>query len=79
MSEIRTVTTLRSKREEIISSIKLYEERIKQARADLAHVTDCIKIFEASGDTHDMPKYVGQGRSVAFFCVAGASRFGIGH
>ena len=58
MSEIRTVTTLRSKREEIQASIKLYEERIKQARADLAHVTACIKIFEASGDAQDMPKYV---------------------
>jgi hypothetical protein len=58
MSEIRTVTTLRSKREEIVSSIKLYEDRIKQARADLAHVTACIKIFEASGDTQDMPRYV---------------------
>ncbi len=58
MSEIRTVTTLRSKREEIQASIKLYEDRIKQARADLAHVTACIKIFEASGDTQEMPRYV---------------------
>jgi len=58
MSEIRTVTTLRSKREEIIASIKLYEDRIKQARADLAHVNACIKIFEASGDAESMPKYV---------------------
>ncbi len=58
MSEIRTVTTLRSKRDEIQASIKLYEDRIKQARADLAHVTACIKIFEASGDPEDMPRYV---------------------
>ena len=58
MSEIRTVTTLRSKRDEIIASIKLYEDRIKQARADLAHVNACIKIFEASGDVETMPKYV---------------------
>jgi hypothetical protein len=57
-TEIRTVTTLRSKREEIQASIKLYEDRIKQARADLAHVTACIKIFEASGDPEDMPSYV---------------------
>ena len=52
------MTTLRSKRDEIISSIKLYEDRIKQARADLAHVNACIKIFEASGDAETMPKYV---------------------
>jgi hypothetical protein len=58
MGEIRTATTLRAKREEIQASIKLYEERIKQARADLAHVTACIKIFVASGDAQEMPKYV---------------------
>ena len=58
MGEVRTVTTLRTKREEIQASIKLYEERIKQARADLAHVTACIKIFVASGDAQEMPKYV---------------------
>jgi hypothetical protein len=49
---------LRSKREEIVASIKLYEDRIKQARADLAQVNACIKIFEASGDPEEMPRYV---------------------
>lgn len=58
MTEIRTVTTLRAKREEVQASIRLYEDRIKQARTDLAHVTACIKIFEASGDTVEMPRYV---------------------
>jgi len=58
MSEIRTVTTLRSKREEIQFSIKLYEDRIKQARADLAHVTAAIRIFEASGEVETMGRYV---------------------
>ena len=58
MAEIRTVTTLRSKRAEIQASIKLYERRIAQARADLAHVNACIAIFEASGDTEDLSSYV---------------------
>jgi hypothetical protein len=58
MSEIRTVTTLRSKRDEILLSIRLYEERIKQARADLAHINAAIKIFEASGDPMEMGRYV---------------------
>ncbi len=31
---------------------------MKQVRAELAQVTACIKIFEASGDAPDMPKYV---------------------
>ncbi len=46
MAEIRTVTTLKSKRAEILASITLYERRIAQARADLAHVAACIAIFE---------------------------------
>jgi hypothetical protein len=58
MAEIRTVTTLRAKREEIVASIKLYEERLKQARADLTHISAAIKIFEASGDPKEMGRYV---------------------
>src|ERR1700710_1592837 len=58
MAEIRTVTTLRSKRAEILASITLYEKRLAQARADLAHVTACISIFEASGDGEELSSYV---------------------
>lgn len=58
MAEIRTVTTLRRKRDEISASIKLYERQIAQSRADLAHVSAAIKIFEASGDVKDAQRYV---------------------
>jgi hypothetical protein len=58
MKEIRTVTTLRSKRAEILASITLYEKRLAQARADLAHVAACISIFEASGDGEELSSYV---------------------
>src|SRR3979411_888841 len=58
MSEIRTVTTLQAKRDEILFSIRLYEDRIKQARADLAHVNAAIKIFEGSGEFETMGRYV---------------------
>ena len=58
MGEIRTVTTLRAKREEIIHSIRLYEKQIAQARADLMHITAAIRIFEASGDPKEMSRYV---------------------
>ena len=34
MGEIRTVTTLRYKRDEILASIKLYERQLEQAKAD---------------------------------------------
>ena len=46
MAEIRTVTTLRRKREEIRRSIIAYEEKLSQAKADLAHVSAAITIFE---------------------------------
>jgi len=58
MAEIRTVTTLRRKRDEISASIKLYERQIARARADLAHVAAAIRIFEASGNAGDMARYV---------------------
>jgi hypothetical protein len=58
MAEIRTVTTLRTKRDEILHSIRLYERQLEQARADLAHVTAAIQIFEAGGNAKDMPRYV---------------------
>jgi hypothetical protein len=58
MAEIRTVTTLRSKAYEIVASINAYERRLNQARADLAHVTAIIRLFEASGEPADMPRYV---------------------
>jgi hypothetical protein len=59
MSEIRTVvTTLRSKRDDIELSIRLYEGWIKQARADLAYISAEIKIFEVSGDPQEMGRYI---------------------
>ena len=58
MAEIRTVTTLRSKRDEILSSIKAYERHAEQAKADLAHINAVMRLFEASGDPKDMPRYV---------------------
>lgn len=57
MSEIRTVTTLRRKRDEIIAVIRLYERQLDQARADLAHVNAAMKIFEAD-DRQNFPAYL---------------------
>ena len=38
MAEIRTVTTLRRKRDEIRRAVRDYERKLDQARADLAHI-----------------------------------------
>jgi hypothetical protein len=58
MGEIRTVTTLRRKRDEISASIRLYEKQLSQARNDLAHITAVLRIFDASGSPKDMGRYV---------------------
>jgi hypothetical protein len=50
MAEIRTVTTLNSKRIEIERSILHYEKALAQARSDLAHIKAAIVIFEATGE-----------------------------
>jgi hypothetical protein len=43
MAEIRTVTTLKSKRDEIARAIVNYENKIAQAKVDLAHVNAAIQ------------------------------------
>ncbi len=58
MAEIRTVTTLKAKRGEILSSIAQYEKRLAQARADLSHINACIALFEATGDPGSLTPYV---------------------
>jgi hypothetical protein len=58
MPEIRTVTTLRRKRDEISASIRLYDKQLSQARSDLAHITAVLRIFDASGSPKDMGRYV---------------------
>ena len=55
MSEIRTVTTLRAKRDEIRATIRMYEKKLEQAKSDLAHVTATMRLFEASGKPQDLP------------------------
>jgi hypothetical protein len=39
MAEIRTVTTLRRERDEIRRTIRNYERKLDQAKADLAHLS----------------------------------------
>jgi hypothetical protein len=59
MAEIRTVTTLSAKRDEIVSSIKHYEKKLEQAKADLSHILATIRIFEVSGgDPESIPNYM---------------------
>ena len=50
MVEIRTVSTLYTKRYEIIRSIESYEAKLDQARVDLSHINAVIVLFEHNPD-----------------------------
>ena len=58
MTEIRTVTTLQHKRDEIRASIRMYEKKLAQAQVDLAHVTGAIRLFQVSGRSQDLARYM---------------------
>lgn len=58
MHEIRTVTTLRSKKADIERAIAAYETKIAQARADLAHINAAIGIFEATDSPEATRAYI---------------------
>lgn len=57
MAESTTVVTLRNKQAAIQDAIERYENKLAQARADLAHVSAALTIFEASGDPLDFARY----------------------
>lgn len=57
MGEIRTVTTLRRKRDQIRRTIRDYERSLDQARADLAHIAAAIAIFEGKNSGTVLPAY----------------------
>jgi hypothetical protein len=57
MAEIRTVTTLRRKRDEVRKAVRKYERCLDQARADLTHLIAAIAIFEAKGSDESLPAY----------------------
>lgn len=57
MAEIRTVTTLEAKAEEIRRVIKQYERSLAQAKADLAAVNATIALFTNDGKSEDFLPY----------------------
>lgn len=75
MAEPLAITILRKKRNRIRDTIASYEARLKEAQADLAHVTATLRLFEADGDPADFPVYVDLNRifkrgETSSFCMA---------
>jgi hypothetical protein len=46
MAESQTVTILRNKRDDIAAAIQNYERQLEQAKADFAHITAALAIFD---------------------------------
>lgn len=70
-----SVFTLRRKRNEIRDAIAAYEVKLREARADLAHVLATLRLFEASGEPADFPAYIDLNRvfrrgETTDFCLA---------
>ena len=53
-----SISILRKKRDQISGVVVAYEERLREAQADLAHVNAALRLFEASGDPAEFPPYV---------------------
>ncbi|WP_026607741.1 hypothetical protein [Methylocapsa acidiphila] len=62
MAEPLVFTMLRSKRAEIEDAIVAYEKRLIEARANLAHITATLRMFELTDDLASLPAYVDLGR-----------------
>lgn len=58
MAEALSISILRKKREQVIKTITAYETKLKEAQADLAHITATLRLFEVAEDTTDFPPYV---------------------
>src|SRR3954447_16421641 len=50
MAESPIITTLRTKRDQIEGLIAHLEDRLKEARTDLAHVNATLRLFEMDGE-----------------------------
>lgn len=58
MSDPIAVLALRRKRDEISGVIAEYENKIRAAQHDLAHVVASLRLFELTGDPSDFPPYI---------------------
>ena len=55
MSDPQVLVTLRRKRDAINEAIKLYEDKLAQARRDLANVSATIRLFEVGDEPLQFP------------------------
>ena len=74
MAESQTVTILRAKREEIGAAIINYERQLEQAKADFAHVTAALAIFDAGDKPGSQRPYTSLFRAFRYGEIAALCR-----
>ena len=58
MADAPMIATLRKKQAEIENAITHYEAKIREARADLAHINATLRLFELQDERTELPVYV---------------------
>jgi hypothetical protein len=70
MAESQTVTILRNKRDAIGAAIINYERHLEQAKADFAHITAALAIFDAGDKPGSQRPYVSLYRTFRYGEIA---------
>jgi hypothetical protein len=74
MAESQTVVTLRAKREAIGAAIINYERQLEQAKADFAHITAALAIFDAGDKPGSQRPYTSLYRAFRYGEIAAMCR-----
>jgi hypothetical protein len=79
MAESQTVTILRAKRDAIGTAIINYERQLEQAKADFAHITAALAIFDAGDKPGSQRPYTSLCRAFRYGEIAALCRAGLAH
>ena len=74
MAESQTVVILRNKRDDIALAITTYERELERARADFAHITAALAIFDAGDQPGSQRPYTHLVRGVRYGELAALCR-----
>jgi hypothetical protein len=74
MAESQTVTILRAKREAIAAAIQNYERQLEQAKADFAHITAALAIFDQGDKPGSQRPYTSLCRAFRYGEIAALCR-----
>ena len=79
MAESQTVVILRNKRDDIALAITTYERELERARADFAHITAALAIFDAGDQPGSQRPYTHLVRGFRYGELAALCRAALEH